>query len=368
MNFYIANCLAYAISISAYSKIILSVISISTFKFFIFIAKEVFMKKLLFILLTSIFNPFMAQQKTLGQVISLDPAFDKIVDKDAKIEVLADGFQWTEGPVWVKDGKYLLFSDVKQNAIFKWKEGEGISTFLKPSGYTGKMTYSDEPGSNGLIINQKGELVACEHGDRRVSSMPFNSVGKRTIADNYKGEPFNSPNDIIQKSNGDYYFTDPAYGLPARETKNIMGVYRISKDKTVTLLIDNLTPNGLAFSPDEKILYVAQSLPTKAIIMSYPVKQDGTPGRGKIFFDATPMVQQGLQGLPDGLKIDIHGNLFATGPGGVLVISPSGKLLGRIDTKQPTANCAWGDDGSTLYITANMLLCRIKTKTKGVGF
>jgi gluconolactonase len=198
--------------------------------------------------------------------------------------------------------------------------------------------------------------------------MPLSDGGKRTLADNFQGKPFNSPNDIVQKSNGDYYFTDPAYGLPADAPRNVMGVYRISKDKTVTLLINNLTPNGLAFSPDEKILYVAQSLPVKAIIMSYPVKQDGTLGEGKIFFDATPMVQQGLQGLPDGLKIDIHGNVFSTGPGGVLVISPSGKLLGRIDTKQLTANCAWGDDGSTLYITANMLLCRIKTKTKGAGF
>jgi gluconolactonase len=198
--------------------------------------------------------------------------------------------------------------------------------------------------------------------------MPLKNGGKRTLADNYQGKPFNSPNDIVQKSNGDYYFTDPAYGLPENAPRNMMGVYQVSKDKAVTLLIDDLTPNGLAFSPDEKILYVAQSLPTKAIIMSYPVKADGTLAKGKIFFDATAMVQQGLQGLPDGLKIDINGNLFATGPGGVLVISPSGKLLGRIDTKQPTANCAWGDDGSTLYITANMLLCRIKTKTKGVGF
>ena len=327
------------------------------------------MKKLLCVLLiTSIYNLSMAQQKTVGQVISLDPSFNTLVDKDAKIEVLADGFKWTEGPVWVKEGKFLLFSDVKQNTIFKWKEGEGISPFLKPSGYTGRLFYSDEPGSNGLILNKQGELVACEHGDRRVSSMPLSDGGKRTLADNYQGKPFNSPNDIVQKSNGDYYFTDPAYGLPADAPRNVMGVYRISKDKTVTLLIDNLTPNGLAFSPDEKILYVAQSLPAKAIIMSYPVKQDGTLGEGKIFFDATPMVQQGLQGLPDGLKIDIHGNVFSTGPGGVLVISPSGKLLGRIDTKQLTANCAWGDDGSTLYITANMLLCRIKTKTKGAGF
>jgi len=310
----------------------------------------------------------MAQIKTVGEVISLDPKFNTLVDKDAKIEVLADGFKWVEGPVWVKRESFLLFSDVKQNTIFKWKEGEGITEFLKPSGYTGRMTYSNEPGSNGLIINNKGELVACEHGDRRISSMPLSNAGKTTIVDNYQGKPFNSPNDIIQKSNGDYYFTDPCYGLPEKAPCGVMGVYRITKDKKVTRLIDDLTPNGLAFSPDEKILYVAQSLAKKAIIMAYPVKPDGTLGKGKIFFDATPMVQQGLKGLPDGMKVDVHGNLFATGPGGILIISPEGKLLGRIDTKQPTGNCAWGDDGSTLYITANMMVCRIKTKTKGVGF
>lgn len=317
-----------------------------------------------------IFCSCFAQQKTTGQIISLDPHFDLLIDKNAKIEVLADSFLWAEGPVWVKDGKYLLFSDVKRNTIFKWEEGKGISVFLTPSGYTGRMKYSDEPGSNGLTMNNLGELVACEHGDRRVSAMPLAAGGKRTLADNYQGRFFNSPNDVVQKSNGDYYFTDPAYGLPAdsQSHTNTMGVYRISKKGIVTLLIDNMTPNGLAFSPDEKILYVAQSLPDKAIIKSFPVKADGTLGAGKVFFDATSMVKQGLKGLPDGMKTDVSGNLFATGPGGVLVISPAGKLLGRIDTAQPTANCAWGDDGSALYITANMLLCRIKTKTKGKGF
>ncbi len=329
------------------------------------------MKKLFCILIStyaSMVSP--AQQKTIGQIISLDPQFDLLIDKNSKIEILADSFLWSEGPVWVKQEKYLLFSDVPANTIYKWKEGEGISEFLKPSGYTGRMPYSNEPGSNGLIINNDGQLVACEHGDRRVSFMPLTSGGKRTLADNYQGNFFNSPNDIVQKSNGDYYFTDPAYGLPedAKPNAKIKGVYRISKDGIITLLVDNMTPNGLAFSPDEKTLYVAQSLPKNAIIMSFPLKADGTLGSNKIFFDATSMVEQGLKGLPDGLKTDKSGNLFATGPGGVLVISSSGKLLGRIDTTQPTANCAWGDDGSTLYITANMFLCRVRTKTSGVGF
>jgi gluconolactonase len=332
------------------------------------------MKKLLYLCFILIPYYMNAQPKTIGQIVSLDPAFDALIDKSAEIEVLADGFKWSEGPAWIKNGGYLIFSDVPQNTIFKWKEGEGLSEFLKPSGYTGRGKYSNEPGSNGLTISLDGHIIACEHGDRRVSIMPTEGGGKVTLAARHAGKRFNSPNDVVQKSNGDIYFTDPPYGLPkyekdpTRETP-IFGVYRISKSGTTTLLVNDLErPNGLAFSPDESILYVAQSDPNKAYIMAYPVLKNGILGKGKIFFDATPMAKQGLKGLPDGLKIDEKGNLFATGPGGVLVISPTGKLLGRIDTNQPTANCGWGDDGSTLYMTANMYLCRIKTKTKGAHF
>jgi gluconolactonase len=333
-----------------------------------------FMRKITFILVV-VFTCYFshAQQRTFGKLISLDPAFDQLIDQNAKVEILADSFYWSEGPVWVKEGGYLLFSDIPRNTIFKWKQGEGLSEFLKPSGYTGKMPYSREPGSNGLIINSKGQLVACEHGDRRISAMPFTLGGKRTLADNYQGKRFNSPNDIVQRSTGDYYFTDPAYGMPNRESDSsretdYMGVYRLSPDGRVSLLIDNLTPNGIAFSPDEKILYVGQSDPKKAIIMAYPVIADGSLGEGRVFYDATPLIQQGLKGVPDGMKVDAKGNLFSTGPGGFLIIAPSGKLLGRIEIPQSTSNCAWGDDGSTLYITANMFLCRIKTKTRGNNF
>lgn len=194
-----------------------------------------------------------AQMKSIGQIVQFDSKLEQILSKDSKIEVIAEGFIWSEGPVWVKNADYLLFSDVPANIIYRWKEGEGVSEFLKPSGYTGLLPYSDEPGSNGLIINQKNELVACEHGDRRISAMPFARGGKRTIADNYEAKRFNSPNDIIQKSNGDYYFTDPPYGLPNKENDltretPIFGVYRVHEGK-VSLLIDFMTrPNGLAFS------------------------------------------------------------------------------------------------------------------------
>lgn len=322
----------------------------------------------IFFLLLLISEMGLSQQKTIGRIIALDPAFHHLVDTASQIEVLAEGFGWSEGPVWIRDSNYIIFSDVKRNTIYKWKEGEGLSEFLKPSGYTGRLPYSNEPGSNGLTINNQGHLVLCEHGDRRISVMPLSNGGKRTLADNYKGKKFNSPNDIAQKSNGDYYFTDPSYGLPKDSLVNvkIKGVYRIAGNGTVTLLISDLpAPNGIAFSPDEKTLYVAQSHPEKAYIMAYPVRADGTLGKGKVFYDATPLGKSGLRGSPDGLKTDLKGNIFTTGPGGVLVISPSGKLLGRIETDELTANCGWGDDGSTLYLTVNMMLCRVKTKTKG---
>ena len=287
----------------------------------------------------------------------------------AKIEVLATGFAWAEGPVWVKDGGYLLFSDIPRNSVMKWTPQDGATLFLKPSGFTGVVDYGHEPGSNGLTIDSQGRLISCEHGDRRVSRLET-SGGKRTLADNYQGKRLNSPNDVIVKSNGDIYFTDPPYGLPKnwedpRRELDFCGVYRLAADGKLTLLTRELTrPNGLAFSPDEKTLYVANSDPQRAIWMAYPVKDDGTLGPGRVFADVTAMVGQ-HKGLPDGMKVDREGNLFAGGPGGIHVYAPDGKLLGRIDTGEATANCNWGDDGSTLYITADMYLCRLKTTTKG---
>jgi gluconolactonase len=254
----------------------------------------------------------------------------------------------------------------------KWKAGEGISLFMKPSGYTGVADYGREPGCNGLTLDREGRLVLCEHGDRRVARLEKGG-GKRTLADNYMGKRLNSPNDLVFHSSGALYFTDPPYGLPKqaddpRREMDFCGVYRLAPDGRLTLLTREMTrPNGIAFSPDEKTLYVAQSDPRKAIWMAFPVKSDGTLEEGRVFYDATPMVGK-MPGLPDGLKVDRGGNLFATGPGGVHVFSPDGKSLGRIDTGEATANCAWGDDGSTLYITADMYLCRVRTRTKGMGW
>ncbi len=308
----------------------------------------------------------------LGEIIRQDPKLDRLIPPGAKIEVVAAGFEWSEGPVWVRDGGYLLFSDIPRNSVMKWKEGEGISLYLKPSGYTGAADYGREPGSNGLVLDPTGRLVSCEHGDRRISVL-YPDGGKRTLVDNFEGKRLNSPNDAVFHSSGDLYFTDPPYGLPKqwadpRRELDFCGVYRLGKDGRLTLLTKEMTrPNGIAFSPDERTLYVAQSDAKAAIWKAFPVKADGTLGAGRVFYDVTASVGK-LPGAPDGMKVDRDGNLFATGPGGVHVFAPDGTLLGRISTGERTANCAWGDDGSTLYMTADMYLCRIKTTTRGLGW
>ena len=317
-----------------------------------------------------------AQEKetpAVGTIERLDPRLDQIVPRNAHVERIAEGFDWSEGPVWDRRGGFLLFSDVPRNTVFKWQQGKGVSVFLKPSGYTGTTPRGGEPGSNGLLMDSQGRLILCQHGDRRVARLEAGGTFT-TLADRYDGKRFNSPNDGVFKSNGDLYFTDPPYGLiglnadPAKEL-DFNGVYRLSaSDGKVTLLTREMTfPNGIAFSPDEKTLYVANSDPKKAIWMAFPVQDDGTLGAGRVFGDVTSSVGS-KQGLPDGMKVDQAGNLFATGPGGILIFAPDGTHLGTFATGQATANCGWGEDGTVLYITADMYLGRIKLTTKGPGF
>jgi gluconolactonase len=312
-----------------------------------------------------------------GSIERLDPGFDKLIGKDAHMEKLADGYDWSEGPVWVnRDGGFLLFSDIPKNSVMRFQEGKAVTLFLKPAGYTGEKARGGEPGSNGLLLDPQGRLVLCEHGDRRVARIDDwkDPKKKTTLADKFDGKRFNSPNDAVYKSNGDLYFTDPPYGLekgaddPAREM-DYCGVFRLSKDGKLSLLTKELSrPNGIAFSPDENTLYIANSDPLKPIWMAYSVNEDGTLGKGKVFFDSTEQIKKKLLGLPDGMKVDKDGNIFATGPGGVLVFSPDGKHLGTLQTGVATANCGWGNDGTVLYITAHKNLVRIKTLTKGKGF
>lgn len=305
----------------------------------------------------------------IGSVEILDPALSRLLDPDARPEILAEGFDWSEGPVWVDDGEYVLFSDIPPNTIHRWKQGEGLTTFLHPSGYTGTEARAGEVGSNGLTLDNEGRLVLAQHGDRRIARLATSLANPEptyeTLASHYAGMRFNSPNDLVYHSSGALYFTDPPYGLeknmddPAKEI-DFQGVYRLATDGTVTLLTDELSrPNGIAFSPDESTLYVANSDPENPIWMAYDITDDGLTTNGRIFFDATVLAESGSRGLPDGLKIDAAGNLFATGPGGVLVFSADGTHLGTIQTTQATSNCAIGNDGSVLYMTADMYLLRI---------
>jgi gluconolactonase len=317
---------------------------------------------------------------SMGTIERKDPRFDKLIPKDAVVEKLADGWDWAEGPVWIKDGGYLLCSDIPKNQIIKWQEGKGKSVFMEKSGYLGDRTDLKEPGTNGLTVDAEGRLVMCQHGERRVARLEKDGKTVKVLVDKYEGKRFNSPNDLVYHSNGDLYFTDPPYGLMKKERKagedefpgmelDFCGVYRLSKDGKLTLLTKELSkPNGIAFSPDEKTLYIANSDPDKAIWVAFPVKEDGTLGKGKTLFDSKEWVKEKKKGLPDGMKVDKDGNLFATGPGGVHVFTPDGKHLGTLATGVATANCNWGDDGTVLYITADKSLCRIKTTTKGKGF
>ncbi|HEX3997301.1 MAG TPA: SMP-30/gluconolactonase/LRE family protein [Pirellulales bacterium] len=311
------------------------------------------------------------EHPTFGQIRGFDSRFDRLIPKDAKLEKLAEGFVWSEGPVWIRDGGYLLFSDIPRNRIMKW-HADKLSVFLEPSGYfeMKEKPRGGETGSNALITDAQGRIVMCQHGARRIARLEKDGT-QTVLADRYRGKRLNSPNDLIYKSNGDLYFTDPPYGLeknwddPAREL-DFCGLFRLSADGKLEVMTKELArPNGLCFSPDEKTLYVANSDPNNPVWMAYPVEADGTLGKGRVFFDTTPWVKQNQPGLPDGMKADRDGNLFATGPGGLHVFSPDGTHLGVVDTGERTSNCNWGDDGSTLYITVHMYLARIKTTTKG---
>ncbi len=303
-------------------------------------------------------------------IVRIDSRLDQIVPPDAALEEIADGFAWAEGPVWNPREKSLLFSDVPNNRIIKWKAGEGTSTFLQPSGYTGADPFTGrEPGSNGLTFDKKGRLVFCQHGDRRISRLEKDGT-RTTLVDNYDGKRLNSPNDLIFRSNGDLYFTDPPFGLPKafddpKKELSFQGVYRLSTKGKLTLLTTEVkAPNGIAFSPDEKKLYVADSARTLWFV--FDVKKDGTLSAGKVLFDGAEL-SKARPGVADSLKVDVYGNIFAAAPGGLFIIAPDGTLLGRFDLGTATGNCAWGEDGSTLFITSNHILYRVRLNTKGAS-
>lgn len=303
-----------------------------------------------------------------GSIERLDPALNDLIAADVKIEKLAEGFNWSEGPTWYKGA--IIFSDVPENTVFRWAEGmKKAEVFIKPSGMLTEVPGFREKGSNGLTTDAKGTLVLAQHGERRIARWVDEKFV--VVADKFEGKRFNSPNDVIVAKNGDIYFTDPPYGFsggdgsPLKE-QPFHGVYRVTPDGTVTVVNKEIRfPNGIALSPDEKTLYIGVSDGGRGRIEAADRAADGTISNWRTFFTTAAAGKPELRGGYDGMKVDAQGNLWSTGPGGVLIITPQAKLLGRILTGQQTGNCGWGDDGSSLYICADMFLLRVKTKTKG---
>jgi gluconolactonase len=306
-------------------------------------------------------------------ITRLDPRFDRLVPLGAALEKLVDDHGWTEGPVWVRAGGYLLFSDVVKNRIYRWKEGEGESVYLDRSGYTGSAAFTGpEPGSNGLAIDSQGRLVFAQHGNRSISRQePSGRIVP--VVTRYEGHRVNSPNDLVFNAKGDLHFTDPPFGLPrtfddpAKELP-YQGVYRLARNGTLTLLTRDLrAPNGIAFSPDGRTLYVSNADRQRLVWMAFPVKDDGTLSAGRVLFDGTTAFAT-RRGTADGMKVDADGNIFGAGPGGVYVFSPGGALLGWFDFGGNVGNVAWGEDGHTLFIAANATVYRVRLLTRGAGW
>lgn len=305
------------------------------------------------------------QVRYIGSIERLSPEINKLIKSDAKIEILAEGFEWSEGPIWSTKLNSLLFSDVPNNIIYKWNEKNGLGVFAKPIGYSGKVPNNKKAGTNGLTIDSDGNLIVCMHGDRMIAKVENLNIEKiSSVIKSYNKNLFNSPNDLVYDSKGNLFFTDPPYGLlkgDKDELKEIPfnGVYKLSANGNLDLLIKDLSrPNGISISSDERTLYVANSDNDNPIIMKYRLTNKGIKNP-KIFFDGTDLAKKD-EGLFDGLKVHPSGYVFATGPGGVLVIKENGEHIGTIRTKVKTANCAFDDNFEYLYMTSDMYLTRIK--------
>lgn len=308
-------------------------------------------------------------QETFGEIERLDPSLDLLIPKNATLELLAEGFQWAEGPLWVPNLNGVLFTDVPKNTAYLWTESEGLSEFLNPSGMTNHAPHSSNEGANGLTLDSQGNLILCQHGDRRIARLrkwSFEEPEYETLIDHYDGKWFNSPNDLVFSKTNDLYFTDPPYGLKKQDEDSLKelefnGIYKWSLSTGVTLLNKMLSrPNGIALSSDEKTVYVGNSDKKNAIIAAFDLV-DGELINQRVFFDGKTIKRNG-SGLFDGLKVHSSGVIFATGPGGVLVINSEGKHLGTIRPGKATANCAFDPKEEYLYLTSNDVLARVKLK------
>jgi len=322
------------------------------------------MKKLFLLLL---FIPFVSigQNNFIGSIERLSSEMDEYISKDSKIEIIAKGFNWSEGPVWSKKLNALLFSDVPNNVIYKWDKKNGLSTFINEIGYSGIVPNSKKAGTNGLTIDQEGNLIICMHGDRRIVKLTdWNSNEFLPVATSFNNKLFNSPNDLVYNSKKELFFTDPPYGLRNGDNDKLKelqfnGVFRLSNDGELKVLIKNLSrPNGIAISIDEKTLYVANSDSKNPVIMKYKITDEGVENP-EVFFDGSVLSKKDI-GLFDGLKVHPSGTIFATGPGGVLLINKEGNHIGTIRTKVRSANCAFDDKFEYLYMTSHQYLTRIR--------
>ena len=306
-----------------------------------------------------------SQNKFIGSVERLSTEIDNLIEKSAKIEILADGFEWSEGPVWSSQLNSVLFSDVPENVIYSWNEDKGLGTFTRPIGYSGKVPNLKKAGTNGLTIDADGNLIICMHGDRKITRLEKLNINRKvTLVNSFDGNLLNSPNDLVYDSKGNLYFTDPPYGLLEGDNDKLKeiefnGVYKVSPNGDIEVLVKNLTrPNGISISNDEKTLYVANSDKNNPVIMQYDLSEEGAKNPS-IFFDGRELTKKDI-GLFDGLKVHPTGNVFATGPGGVLVIKENGDHIGTIRTEVRTANCAFDESFQYLYMTSDMFLTRIK--------
>ncbi|GAA4769433.1 SMP-30/gluconolactonase/LRE family protein [Stakelama sediminis] len=312
--------------------------------------------------------------KTTGKVTRFDPRLDAILDASAPIEVLTTGHQWVEGPTWVGDGGYLLYSDVPKNQMWRWSEGSGDTLFLQPSGLAGPVPPTvREAGSNGLYYAGGTTVLMADSGTRAVARLDLATKKKTILAGRYQGKRFNSCNDLVLSRTGAIYFTDPPYGLtdgdksPLKEL-DFNGVYRLTPDGQVTL-IDKLTrPNGVGLSPDERTLYISVSDEKRPVLLTYPLGADGLPsGAPATLRNFAQEADSGAPGLPDGMTVHKDGWLFASGPGGMYILSPQGAKLGLIATGKPIANCCFGgSDGRMLYMTSSDMVLRMPVRAAGI--
>ena len=300
----------------------------------------------------------------------LDPALDRILAPDARVDIIARGYRWAEGPAWVSQGNYLLFNDPPSNILYRWTRAQGVTPFLSPSGLQTSVPEGiREPGLNGIAITASGMLVGADSGTRAIVQIDLRTRQRRILADRYEGKRFNSPNDLCVAPSGAIYFTDPPYGLaqaddsPLREL-DFCGLYRLDPDGSVTLLDrSHRRPNGVGLSPDGTTLYLALSDEKRPVLLAYPLDAKGQTGMSRLFLDMHAELATGDPGLPDGMDVGPHGHVFATGPGGVHVCAPDGQRLGIIRTSKAIANCCIGERGRTLFLTSSDMLAMVPLRT-----